>query len=94
MIGFRFTEGTGMKNETDEMEKLNQLVDGYGQSLKAKEYGDCLEYLWAAQRYLDSLPYDTPMYRNGHKWTRAGEMAEFNRKRTAMIQRMAGGRKW
>jgi hypothetical protein len=83
-----------MKNVTDEMEKLNRIVDGYGQSLKAKEYGDCLEYLWAAQRYLDLLPYEAPMYRDGHKWQRAGEMAEFNRKRTAMIQRMAGGRKW
>ena len=83
-----------MKDVTDEMERLNQIVDGYGDCLRAKEYGDCLEYLWAAQRYLDSLHYDTPMYRNGHKWTRAGEMAEFNRKRTLMIQRMAGGRKW
>lgn len=83
-----------MKDVTDEMERLNQIVDGYGQSLKAEEYGDCLEYLWAAQRYLDALPYDAPMYRNGHKWTRAGEMAEFNRKRTLMVQRMAGGRKW
>jgi hypothetical protein len=83
-----------MKDVTDEMEKLNQICEGYGDSLRAKEYGDCLEYLWAAQRYLDSLHYDTPMYRNGHKWTRAGEMAEFNRKRTAMIQRLAGGRKW
>ena len=83
-----------MKDVTDEMEKLNQIVDGYGDSLRVKEYGDCLEYLWAAQRYLDALPYDAPMYRNGHKWTRAGEMAEFNRKRTLMVQRMAGGRKW
>ena len=83
-----------MRDVTDEMDALNRIVDGYGDSLKAKKYGDCLEYLWAAQRYLDSLPHDTPMYRNGHKWTRAGEMAEFNRKRTAMNQRMAGGRKW
>ena len=83
-----------MKDVTDEMMQLNQIVAGYGQSLKAKDYCYCLEYLCDAQRYLDALPYDAPMYRNGHKWTRAGEMAEFNRKRTAMIQRMAGGRKW
>jgi hypothetical protein len=83
-----------MENVTDEMEKLNQITEGYGQALQAKEYGDVLQYLGAAQSYLDKLPYDTPMYRNGHKWTRAGEMAEFNRKRTAMFQRLAGGRKW
>lgn len=83
-----------MKDVTDEMDALNRIVDGYGDSLKAKEYGDCLEYLWAAQRYLKSIPADTRMYRNGHKWTRAGEMAEFNDRRIQMIQRMAGGRKW
>ena len=56
-----------MRDVTDEMDALNRIVDGYGDSLKAKEYGDCLEYLLAARRYLDSLPHDTPMYRNGHK---------------------------
>lgn len=83
-----------MKNETDEMDALNRIVDGYGDSLKAKEYGDCLHLLWQAQRYLKSIPADTRMYRNRHKWTRAGEMAEFNDRRIQMIQRMAGGRKW
>ena len=72
MIGFRFTEGLFMKDVTDEMDRLNQICEGY----------------------LKSIPADTRMYRNGHKWTRAGEMAEFNDRRIQMIQRMAGGRKW
>lgn len=83
-----------MKDVTDEMDRLNQICEGYGESLRAKDYSDCLHLLWQAQRYLKSIPADTRMYRNWHKWTRAGEMAEFNDRRIQMIQRMAGGRKW
>lgn len=80
-----------MDNETPEMSRYNEICADYDEAILACDYAKCLSIVLAVQSYLDTLPYDAQMYRNGNKWTRAGELMEANIFRLFWLRKISGG---
>lgn len=83
-----------MLDVTEEMLAYNRISEGYLDAYNAKDYAEMVRICEKVSNYLKTIPGDTAMYRNGHKWTRARELLEHNERRIVTFSRLAGGRHW
>lgn len=81
-----------MSNETAEMVRYNEICAGYEDAVLACDYARCLAIVLQTQEYLDSLSYHSNMYRNGNKWTVAGDLMEANITRLFWLRKITGGK--
>jgi hypothetical protein len=81
-----------MSNETPEMVRYNEICAGYEDAVLACDYARCLAIVLQTQEYLDTLSYHSHMYRNGNKWTVAGDLMAANITRLFWLRRITGGK--